>query len=55
MYNNKKEMISEKGIARGGSYKSPGYDVRIESSENYTHPQSNIGFRVCMDVVETWE
>lgn len=49
------EMISEKGVARGGSYLNPGYDVRIESSEKYSHPQRNIGFRVCMDVIETWK
>jgi len=58
MYNisgNVSEMVSEKGIARGGSYKSPGYDVRIESTEKYTQPQTNIGFRICMDIIETWK
>lgn len=51
---NAAEMISDKGIAMGGSYKSPGYDVRIESSETYNHPNSHLGFRYCMEVIEYW-
>jgi formylglycine-generating enzyme required for sulfatase activity len=54
MSGNASEMISEKGIAMGGSYKSPGYDVRIESSETYSHPNTHIGFRFCMEVLEYW-
>jgi len=52
---NVSEMVSEKGKALGGSYKSPGYDVRIESSEKFEKNSNHIGFRVCMDVVETWK
>lgn len=58
MYNicgNVAEMISEKGIAKGGSYASPGYDVRIVSSEKFEKSSNHIGFRVCMDVLEKWK
>ena len=46
------EMTAEKGIARGGSYISPGYDVRIDSEEKYTEPAAHIGFRFCMEIIE---
>ena len=46
------EMTAEKGIARGGSYLSPGYDVRIDSEEKYTEPAAHIGFRFCMKIIE---
>jgi len=39
------EMIAEKGIALGGSWNSPGYDVRIESTLNYEKPTPFVGFR----------
>ena len=45
MNGNVAEMVSEKGIAVGGSWKSPGYDVRNESTENYTGPSTTVGFR----------
>ena len=46
------EMVSEKGIAKGGSFNSPGYDVRIQSKMNYTDASPEIGFRVFMKVIE---
>lgn len=46
------EMTAEKGIARGGSYISPGYDVRIDSEEKYNEPSAHIGFRFCVEVIE---
>jgi formylglycine-generating enzyme required for sulfatase activity len=49
---NVSEMINEKGIAKGGSWISPGYDVRIESEEFYSHSSNHIGFRVFMEVLE---
>ena len=49
---NAAEMTAEKGIARGGSYISPGYDVRIDSEEKYTEPAAYIGFRFCMEIIE---
>lgn len=42
------EMINEKGQAIGGSWRSPGYDVRNESVQHYTSPQPTIGFRMVM-------
>ncbi len=52
MSGNASEMIIEKGIAKGGSWKSPGYDVRIESQEMYSKSSNHIGFRVFMEVLE---
>ena len=45
-------MIQEKGIAKGGGYNDPAYEVRISSEKTYTKPQADIGFRVAMQVVE---
>ena len=45
MCGNVAEMVTEKGIAVGGSWKDTGYDVRIESTKNYTEASSSIGFR----------
>lgn len=46
------EMVNEKGIAKGGSYNSTGYDVRISSRMTYTESSPEIGFRVFMKVLE---
>jgi len=48
MSGNVAEMVNEKGIAKGGSFNSPGFDVRIESKMNYTNASPEIGFRVFM-------
>jgi formylglycine-generating enzyme required for sulfatase activity len=45
MNGNVAEMVSEQGIAMGGSWRSPGYDVRNESQMNYSKPMPNVGFR----------
>jgi formylglycine-generating enzyme required for sulfatase activity len=42
------EMVLEKGIAAGGSYNDPGYDVRIASVKQYDATSAEIGFRVAM-------
>lgn len=39
------EMINEKGIAMGGSWNCPGYDVRITSELKYNEPNPFVGFR----------
>ena len=39
------EMVSEDGIAMGGSWNSTGYDVRILSVMDYSGPSQHIGFR----------
>jgi hypothetical protein len=42
------EMVFEKGIAAGGSFMDPGYDVRIASIKHYDKPSAMIGFRIAM-------
>lgn len=46
------EMVQEKGIAKGGGWKSYGYNVRIQSEIKYNKSQSDIGFRYVMEVLE---
>jgi formylglycine-generating enzyme required for sulfatase activity len=46
------EMVQEKGIAKGGSWLSPGGDVQVKSRIHYAKPTRYIGFRVFMVVVE---
>jgi formylglycine-generating enzyme len=46
------EMVQEKGIAKGGSWRSPGGDVQVKSRIHYSKPTRDIGFRVFMVVVE---
>ena len=52
MCGNVAEMIEEKGIAKGGSYADTAYMVRIASEKSYLKPTADIGFRVCMKVIE---
>ena len=40
------EMVAERGIAYGGSFLAPGYDIRIDSEKPYDAPSPLIGFRV---------
>ena len=46
MCGNVAEMVYERGIAYGGSYLDPGYDIRIDSEKPYDAPSPLIGFRV---------
>lgn len=53
MYNmigNVAEMISEKGIAKGGSFIHPLYSCRIHMDQHYDQPERWLGFR-CVAVV----
>lgn len=52
MSGNAAEMVSEKGLAMGGSYNDPGHDVTTSSKKYYNSPSTEIGFRVAMEVVE---
>jgi formylglycine-generating enzyme required for sulfatase activity len=45
MNGNVAEMVSERGVAVGGGWRSPGYDVRNESSITYNKPLPTVGFR----------
>lgn len=44
------EMVYEKGVAVGGSWKSYGYEVRNESVENFNEASTHIGFRPVVTV-----
>ena len=46
MSGNVAEMVAERGIAYGGSYLDPGYDIRIDSEKPYDGPSPLVGFRV---------
>ena len=48
MSGNVAEMIDKKGVAMGGSWLSPGYDVRIRSEATYDEPNPTLGFRVVL-------
>jgi sulfatase modifying factor 1 len=43
---NAAEMINEKGVAVGGSWSDPGYDVRIDSRKEFTGTDKTVGFRI---------
>ena len=48
MCGNVAEMVQESGIAVGGSWKTAGYDVRIESTKAFTQASGDVGFRPVM-------
>lgn len=49
---NAAEMVAEEGLAKGGSFNDPGYDVTIGSRKQYNAPSIEVGFRVAMEIVE---
>lgn len=50
---NASEMLQETGLAAGGDWKSPGYDVRNESVKSFTEANPTVGFRPVMTFVDT--
>jgi hypothetical protein len=46
------ELVKEKGLIRGGGWKSPGYDVRIEAVDSYEKSANDIGFRYFVEIIE---
>jgi formylglycine-generating enzyme required for sulfatase activity len=42
------EMLAENGVAAGGSYEDTGYDIRIQSTKDFSGATRDIGFRVLM-------
>ncbi len=52
MNGNAREMTRENGLAVGGSWRDPGYDVRNESTSNYTGPAPDLGFRPVLRIVK---
>ncbi|MBT3300889.1 MAG: SUMF1/EgtB/PvdO family nonheme iron enzyme [Bacteroidetes bacterium] len=55
MCGNVAEMLWDKGEAIGGSWNSPGYDVRVTSIMNYEGPSPYIGFRPVISIVEDFK
>lgn len=49
---NVSEMISDKKLVVGGDWRSPGYDIRNESSQPYKGASVTVGFRVVATYVE---
>ena len=47
------EMIADGSIAVGGSWRSPGYDIRNESTLEFSQPSPTVGFRVVATYQET--
>jgi formylglycine-generating enzyme required for sulfatase activity len=39
------EMVADRDVAKGGSWYSSGYDIRVNSEIPFTKPSSQIGFR----------
>ncbi len=46
------ELVSDKSVAKGGSWNSAGYDVRIKSAMPAVAPSPEIGFRYIVEVIE---
>ena len=45
MSGNVAEMVQQKNIVVGGSWRSPGFDVRVESTAPFSGPCTDVGFR----------
>jgi formylglycine-generating enzyme required for sulfatase activity len=45
------EMVAEKGLAKGGSFNDPGFDIQISSAKHYNEPSNELGFRIAMQIV----
>lgn len=52
MNGNVSEMISDKELVVGGDWRSPGYDIRNESTRAYKGSSVTVGFRVVATYVE---
>lgn len=50
---NVSELVAEDGIAVGGDWNCPGYDVRNYSKKPFTKPNPMVGFRPVITFVET--
>lgn len=52
MSGNVAEMVSSEPIAVGGSWKSTGYDIRVQSTMPFKDYSSEVGFRPIFDLVK---
>ncbi|WMJ73947.1 SUMF1/EgtB/PvdO family nonheme iron enzyme [Cytophagaceae bacterium ABcell3] len=50
MLGNVSEMVEEKGVAMGGSFRDTFEECTVNSTFNYTTPQDNIGFRCVLEL-----
>jgi formylglycine-generating enzyme required for sulfatase activity len=46
------ELIGDKDMALGGSWVSPGYDIRVDSAKTVKEAKSTVGFRVVLEILE---
>lgn len=46
------EMVGDEDIAVGGSWHAPGYDIRIESKQEFTEANPMVGFRIVATYLE---
>ena len=49
---NAAEMVSQKGVSKGGSWDSPQHFLEIKSEQKYDATDATLGFRVFMQVLE---
>ncbi len=52
MSGNAAEMLADKGITKGGSFREYEEALKIDAKETYQHSASNIGFRYFMEVIK---
>lgn len=52
MNGNVAEMVGDEDIAVGGSWHAPGYDIRIESKQEFTESNPMVGFRIVATYLE---
>lgn len=46
------EMVADKSVAMGGSWRSSGYNIKVTSSIPFEAPSSQVGFRYLIEVVK---
>ena len=46
------EMVADKDVAKGGSWHSSGFDLKVTSEIPFTKPSSQIGFRYLVEVIK---
>ncbi len=44
------EMVLDQEVAKGGSWYSSGYDIRVKSEIPFTEPSSQVGFRYLIEI-----
>ena len=52
MSGNVAEMVKEEGLACGGGWRSPGFDIRCVSTLQYKGAQPDLGFRPIVEIIQ---